>query len=264
MKELLKCTCTVRWNIRQCIQKMYSCKQFLLLLNKRCSPEGSVILMKTEAADYLQSDLDDEWFVEVLTFGPLDSNNKLESHMSNEVLFFEYVYIFIFIFIYICFAEAVKIFHLEIFRLLFQFTFKIQAFSSKLLSRFRHFLPRYFQDQAFSSKLLPRWGIFFQVTSKIRHFLPSYFQDQIFSCKILQDQTFSCKILQDQTLSSKIFQDTCKNNALSSKILEVKSDRFLQEMYGSSTGDRTEYSLAKLSLLLFNVIDYTIIPHEDS
>ena len=188
-------------------------------LYNRCSPEGSLILF------------------EVWTFGPLDSNNKLESHMSNELLFFEYVYIFIFIFIYICFAEAVKIFHLEIFRLFFQFTFKIQAFSSKLLSRFRHFLPRYFQDQAFSSKLLPRSGIFFQVTSKIRHFLPSYFQDQIFSCKILQDQTFSCKILQDQTLSSKIFQDTCKNNALSSKILEVKSDRFLQEMYGSSTGE---------------------------
>ena len=155
--------------------------------------------------------------------------------MSNELLIFEYVYIFIFI--YICFADAVKNFHLETFRLFFQFTFKIQAFSSTLLlSRFRHFLPSYFQDQAFSSKILPRSDIFFQVTSKIRHFLPSYFQDQIFSCKILQDQTFSCKILQDQTLSSKIFQDTCKNNALSSKILEVKSDRFLQEMYGSSTG----------------------------
>ena len=146
--------------------------------------------------------------------------------MSNELLIFEYVYIFIFI--YICFADAVKIFHLEIFRLFFQFTFKIQAFSSKLLlSRFRHFLPSYFQDQAFSSKILPRSDIFFQVTSKIRHFLPSYFQDQIFSCKILQDQTFSCKI----------FQYTCKNNALSSNILEVKSARFLQEMYGSSTGD---------------------------
>ena len=157
--------------------------------------------------------------------------------MSNELLIFEYVYIFIFI--YICFADAVKNFHLEIFRLFFQFTFKIQAFSSKLLlSRFRHFLPSYFQDQAFSSKILPRSDIFFQVTSKIRLFLPSYFQDQIFSCKILQDQTFSCKILQDQTLASKIFQDTCKNNALSSKILEVKSDRFLQERYGSSTGER--------------------------
>ena len=102
---------------------------------------------------------------------------------------------YMFIFIYICFADAVKIFHLENFRLFFQFTFKIQAFSSKLLSRFRHFLPRYFQDQIFS------W-----------------------------------KILQDQTLSSKIFQDTCKNNAMSFKILQVKSDRFLQEMYGSSTG----------------------------
>ena len=98
--------------------------------------------------------------------------------------------------------------------------------SFKALSRFKHFHPSYFQDQAFSSKILPRSDIFFQVTSKIREFLPSYFQDQIFSCKILQDQTFS----------SKIFQDTCKNNALSCKILEVKSDRFLQKMYGSSTG----------------------------
>ena len=72
-------------------------------------------------------------------------------------------------------------------------------------SKIRHFLPS---------------------TSKIRHFLPSYFQDSHIFCKILQDQTFS----------SKIFQDTCKNNALYSKILEVKSDRFLQKMYGSSTG----------------------------
>ena len=115
-----------------------------------------------------------------------------------------------------------------------------------IVSRFRLFLPRYFQDRAFSSKILPRSGIFFQDTSKIRHFLPSYFQDQIISCKILQDQTFSCKIFQDQTFSCKIFQDTCKNNALSSKILEVKSDRFLQKTYGSSTGDvksREENSL---------------------
>ena len=137
------------------------------------------------------------------------------------------MYIFIFIFIYICFADAVKLFHLEIFSIFLKFTFKIQAFSSKLLSMFRHFRPSYFQDQAFSSKILPRSDIFFQVTSKISQFLPSYLQDQIFSGKILQDQTFSCKI----------FQDTCKNNALSSKILEVKSDRFLQKMYESSTGD---------------------------
>ena len=164
--------------------------------------------------------------------------------MSNELLIFEYVYIFIFI--YICFADAVKNFHLEIFRLnlLSRFKHFLPSYSSQgsgiffqVTSKIRHFLPRYFQNQAFSSKILPRSDIFFQVTSKIRHFLPSYFQDQIFSCKILQDQTFSCKILQDQTLSSKIFQDTCKNNALSSKILEVKSDRFLQEMYRSSTGD---------------------------
>ena len=53
--------------------------------------------------------------------------------MSNELLIFEYVYIFMLIFIYICFADAVKIFHLEIFRFFFKFTFKIQAFSSKLL-----------------------------------------------------------------------------------------------------------------------------------
>ena len=159
--------------------------------------------------------------------------------MSNELLNFEYVYIFIFIFIYICFADAVKSFHLEIFRLFFQFTFKIQAFPQKgfqVTLKVQAFSSKLLHRSGICSKILPRSDIFFQVTSKIRHFLPSYFQDQIFSCKILKDQTFYCKILQDQTLSSKIFQDTCKNNALSSKILEVKSDRFLQEMYGSSTG----------------------------
>ena len=57
------------------------------------------------------------------------------------------------------------------------------------------------------------------------HFLSSYLQDSHISCKILQDQTFF----------SKIFQDTCKNNALSFKILEKKSDKFLQKMYGSWT-----------------------------
>ena len=143
---------------------------------------------------------------------------------------------YIFIFIYICFADAVKKLSFGNFQTLFSIYFQDSSIFFQVTSKIRHFLPRYFQDQTFSSKLLPRSGIFFQVTFKIRHFLPSYFQDQILSCKILQDQTFSCKILQDQTLSSKILQDTCKNNALFSKILEVKSDRFLQEMYGSSTG----------------------------
>ena len=207
MKELLKCTCTVRWNIRQCIQKMYSCKQFLLLLNKRCSPQGSVFLMKTEAADYLQSDLDDEWFVEVWTFGPLDSNNKLESHMSNELLFFEYVYIFIFIFIYICIADAVKSFHLELsdsfFNLLSTFKHFLPSYSQgsgiffQDTSKIRHFLPSYFQDQAFSSKLLPRSGIFFQVTSKIRYFLAR-------SCKTRHFLARSCKTRHYLPRSSKI------------------------------------------------------------
>ena len=109
-----------------------------------------------------------------------------------------------------------------------------------------HF-PRYFQDS----------GIFFQVTFKIqefsyklllrfRHLLPRYFKHQTFSSKIFQDSDFSCKILQDQTFSSKIFQLFCKNNALLSEILEVKTDycrkcgsenRLLQKMYGSSTGE---------------------------
>ena len=74
---------------------------------------------------------------------------------------------------------------------------------------------------------------------QIRHFL----QIQTFLARFLQVNTFSSKLLprfthflQDQTFSSKIFQDICKNNVLPSKILEVKSDRFLQKMYGSSTG----------------------------
>ena len=59
--------------------------------------------------------------------------------------------------------------------------FQDQAFSSKLLPRFRHFLQDltrsviFFQItpkiQAFSSKLLPRSDIFFQLTSKIQSFL---------------------------------------------------------------------------------------------
>ena len=87
------------------------------------------------------------------------------------------MYIFMFMFIYICFADAVKVLQLEIFKLFSQFIFKIQAFSSKLLprsgiffqvtSKIRHFLPSYFQDRAFSSKLLPGSGIFFHITSKI-------------------------------------------------------------------------------------------------
>ena len=114
---------------------------------------------------------------------------------------------------------------MENFKLFFQFILK-----------FRHFFPSYFQDQAFSSKIFPRSGIFFQVTSKIRHFLPSTSKIRHFLPSYYQDSHISCKILQDQIFSSKIFQDTCKNNALSSKILEVKSDRFLQKIYGSSTG----------------------------
>ena len=89
---------------------------------------------------------------------------------------------------------------MENFKLFFQFNFEIQAFSSKLPSRFRPFPPSYFQ---------------------VSH--------------------ISCKILHDQTFSSKIFQDTCKNNTLTSKILEVKSDRFSQKMYGISTGDIPPY-----------------------
>ena len=133
------------------------------------------------------------------------------------------------------FADAVKIFQLENFKLFFRFNFEIQDVSSKLLLKFRQFLPSYFQDQTFSSKFLPRSGIFFQVTSKIRHFLPSFFQDQAFSSKFLprsgiffqvtskirhclpsyfQDQAFSSKLLprftnflQDLARSGIFFQD---------------------------------------------------------
>ena len=64
---------------------------------------------------------------------------------------------------------------------------------------------------------------------KFRQFLTSY----------SQESHISYMILQDQTISLKIFEDSCKNKAMSSKILEMKSDRFLQEMYGSSTGENT-------------------------
>ena len=136
------------------------------------------------------------------------------------------MYLFTVFFIYIYFADAVKIFQLEIFKLFF----------FNLLLIFKHFLPCFFH-QAFSSKLLPRSGIFYQVTSKIRHFLPSCIQDKAFCPSYFQDSLISCEILQDKTFSCMIFQDTCKNNALSFKILKVKSDRFLQKMNGSSTRD---------------------------
>ena len=103
---------------------------------------------------------------------------------------------------------------------------KISNSFSNLLSRFKHFLPSYSQGS----------GFFFQDTSKIRHFLPRYFQDQAFSSKLLPRSDTFLQDLAYQIFSCKIFQDTCKNNALSSKILEVKSERFLQKMYGSSTG----------------------------
>ena len=85
-----------------------------------------------------------------------------------------------FIFIYIYFADAVKIFQYENFKIFFEFTFEIQAFFPSYsqgsgffiqdTSKIGHFLPRYFQDQAFSSKLLPRSDIFLQD-------LPSYLQE---------------------------------------------------------------------------------------
>ena len=96
---------------------------------------------------------------------------------------------------------------------------QIHTFSSKVLLGFRHFLPSYFHDLAFSSKLLPRSGIFFQHLPKFRHFL--------------QDLARSCKIRHFVPRSSKI---PARIMYLSSKILEDKSDRFLQKMYGSSTG----------------------------
>ena len=71
---------------------------------------------------------------------------------------------------------------------------------------------------------------------QIQTFLTRFLQDETFSSKMFQDSDISCKILQDHTFSSQLFQDTYKNNALSSKILEMKSERFLQKMFGSSTG----------------------------
>ena len=118
----------------------------------------------------------------------------------------------------------------SVFNLFSRFKYFLPSFSQgsgiffQVTSKIRHCFPRYFQNQTFSSKLLPRSGVFFHVTSKIRYFLARFCKTRHF----LQD-------LERPTLSCKIFQDTCKNNALFSNILEVKSDRFLQKMYGGST-----------------------------
>ena len=104
---------------------------------------------------------------------------------------------------------------MDCFKLNFQVIFKIQAFSFKILLRFRHFIPGYSLGSGISSKS---------------------FQDQAISSKIFQDSEIFGKILQDETLSSEIFQDTCKNNALPSKILKAKSD-ILAKNDGSSTGE---------------------------
>ena len=100
------------------------------------------------------------------------------------------------------------------------------------------------------------------ILDAIRRFLPRYFQDSDISFKILQDQTFSSKLLprfrhifQDLARSDIFFQDTCKNNALSSKVFEMKSDRFLQKMYGSSTRVYTmsgHFILCNFNRCLFN------------
>ena len=114
--------------------------------------------------------------------------------MSNELLI---LYIFMFIFIYVGFADAVKIFQLDSFfiyfqgsSIFFQVTLKVQAFSSKLLSRsgilfqdtskIRHFLPSYFQDQAISSKLLPRSDFFLQGLERPDIFLQDLARPDIF------------------------------------------------------------------------------------
>ena len=148
MKELPKCTCTVRCNIRQCDQKIYRCKQFLPMLYNRCSSEDSLILMKTEAADYLQSNSSKFGHSVHLTATNLN-------HICRRTFF----------------QVTSKIRHF------LPSYFQDRAFSSKLLP-----------NKAFSSKLLPISGLFFQVTSKIhtflarscntRHFLPRYLQEQ--------------------------------------------------------------------------------------
>ena len=66
--------------------------------------------------------------------------------------------------------------------------------------------------------------------------LGTFSQDLPRSDIFFRHSDLSCNILQHQTFSSEIFQYTGENNPLSSKILEVKSDRFLQRMYGTLTG----------------------------
>ena len=88
------------------------------------------------------------------------------------------------------------------------------------------------------------------------------------SCKNLARITFQTN-LSDSGRSDiscrfrRFLQDTCKNNALSSKILEVKSDRFLQKMYGSST--RAIHLIRKLegftsrSLFSFRLTSHALV-----
>ena len=144
------------------------------MLYNRCSPEGSFVLMMTEAVDYLQSNssnLDIQQQQTWITY--IRRTNAW-------AVIFEYVYILMFIFIYINIVcrKSLSIGKLQTLSPIY---FEIRAFSPKLLSRIRHFRPRCFQDQAFSFKLLPRSGIsfqvlprsdiFIQVTSKIHTFL---------------------------------------------------------------------------------------------
>ena len=121
-----------------------------------------------------------------------------------------YLYLHLYLFCWCC-----KNLSFGNFQTLFSIYFQDSSIFFQVTSKIRHFLPRS--------------DIFFQVTSKIRHFLP---RSDIFLQDLARPDTF----LQDLARPDIIFQDTCKNNALSSKILEVKSDRFLQKMYGSSTG----------------------------
>ena len=99
----------------------------------------------------------------------------------------------------ICFADAVENFQSGCFKILTKFrhffyaTSKFWAFPPEIFLNFRQLLPSYFQSQDFSSRLLPRFTQFFQELAK--------------SDIIFQD-----------------LQETCKNIALSSNILEVKSN----------------------------------------
>ena len=108
-----------------------------------------------------------------------------------------------FIFIYLVLLLLLKFFYWKISKSFSNLLKKNQAFSHKLLLKFRQFLPSYFQDRAVSSKLPPRFT----------HFL-------------------------EDLAKSPIFQDFPRylQELLSSKILEMKPDRFLQITFGSSTG----------------------------